>query len=156
MKEEQVVHPISKTLSTLESTTFEVLYELFENIGYFWGNIDDSKSFRIDLYVFIQNRINLYPIYQEYYKTACRTLHRMIEQYGKEETYKKIFTDPFANTPPVDSDLSIVRQKVSNEFISLQLSLGGFKDFGAKNYCSYIGGANIPGSPAPYRTAEEN
>ncbi len=152
MNQDQIIHPVSKTLPTLEPDVFDTLYELFEHIGRYWHNAEDSRNYQSELYIFIQNRINLYPIYQEYYRISSLTLRQLIEENGKEEAYQIVFTDPFANTPPVDSNLSIVRQKVSNEFVSLQLSLGGFKAFGAKNYPGFIGGAYIPGKPAPYRT----
>ncbi|XPF95914.1 hypothetical protein ACM9HF_07845 [Colwellia sp. RE-S-Sl-9] len=156
MNKQPVIHPISKNFEKLNQDIFETMFKLFEHIGVYWKNMDNSTPYRSELYVFMQNRINLYPIYQEYYKTAYTTINQMILEVGAENCYEIIFTDPYANLPPVDSNLSIVRQKVSNEFIDFQLSIGGFKSFGAKNYPGYIGGAFIPGEAVPYRTMENN
>jgi len=155
MNKTPVIHPISQNLERLDQEIFDTMFNLFEHIGVFWNNMDNSEPYRSELYVFMQNRINLYPIYQQYYQSAFNTINRMIVEMGEKQCYETIFTDPYANLPPVDSDLSIVRQKVSNEFIDFQLSIGGFKSFGAKNYPSYIGGSFIPGQPVPYRTMEK-
>ena len=155
MSTKPVIHPLSQNLDTIEVEVFDTMFRLFEHIGVYWQNIDNSEPYRSELYVFMQNRINLYPIYHQYYKAAFNTINKMIVQMGEQACYQEIFTDPYANLPPVDTNLSIVRQKVSNEFIDFQLSLGGFKSFGATNYPGYIGGALIPGQPVPYRTMEK-
>jgi hypothetical protein len=79
-------------------------------------------------------------------------MDELIAERGEEAAYALLFTDPGALETPPRTPLALVRQCVSNEFVAWQLALGGFKSWGAENYCGYIGGAFIPGQPAPYRT----
>lgn len=155
MRQTQTRHPVCETQAPIDPDTAETMFELFKQIGVYWNNMKDAESCRSRLYTFMQNRINLRPIYRDYYIMARHTIKELIAEHGEQKAYEIIFTDPLANQPPAESRLAITRQKVSNEFVTLQLSLGGFKDFGAKNHLGYIGGAYIPGKPVPYRTSEE-
>jgi hypothetical protein len=147
-------HPISTELSTLSNKIFAAMWEIFVHIGKFWQNMEDPTPYKSLLYSFMLNRINRHPIYQEYYVLAEKAMAELIAEKGKDKAYEYLFTDKdAANTPP-ETIIALTRQVVANEFMALQLSLGGFKAFGAKNYCGYIGGAYIPGKPAPYRTFE--
>ncbi|GAA3533677.1 hypothetical protein [Zobellella aerophila] len=155
MYQQQVRHPLTQSLDSLDGETFEAMFELFRQIGIFWRNLDDAEAYRSRLYAFMQNRINLRPIYHQYYQLARQTLDQLIAEQGQEQAYRLLFTDAQANQPPAETPLAVTRQKVSNEFVTFQLAQGGFRVFGADNYPGFIGGANIPGQPAPYRTAEE-
>ena len=155
MSNKPVLHPVSARLALVSPDVFEPLYLLFTHIGRHWDNLPEPERYRSELFVFVQNRINLYPIYQSYYSIASEIILSLSAELGERACFEKIFTDPFANMPPVDSDLSILRQKVSNEFIDFQLSIGGFRAFGAKNYPGYIGGSYIPAQPVPYRIMGE-
>jgi hypothetical protein len=114
--------------------------------------MDDPEPYRSQLYTFMLNRISLRPIYQSYYVLAKTVMDELITTYGEEQAYVFLFTDKDAAQSPPETPLAVTRQKVANEFMALQLSLGGFKAWGAINYCGFIGGPNIPGQPAPYRT----
>lgn len=145
-------HPLSADLPPLDESVFASMWTLFRHIGKYWQNMDDPSPYRSQLYSFMLNRINLRPIYRDYYLLAATVTRQLIEQYGEDQAYVYLFTDVDAAKAPPETPLALTRQKVANEFMALQLSLGGFKAFGAVNYCGYIGGANIPGQPAPYRT----
>ena len=147
-------HPLSNDLSVLDEAVFDSMWSLFCQIGQYWQNMDDPTPYRLQLYSFMLNRMSLRPIYRNYYITAAAVIHQLIEQYGEQQAYVVLFTDTEANKSPPETPLALTRQKVSNEFVALQLALGGFRSFGAINYCGYIGGANIPGQPVPYRTFE--
>lgn len=145
-------HPLSVDLPPLDESVFASMWTLFRHIGKHWQNMDDPSPYRSQLYSFMLNRINLRPIYRDYYLLAATVTRQLVEQYGEDQAYVFLFTDADAAKAPPETPLALTRQKVANEFMALQLSLGGFKAFGAVNYCGYIGGANIPGQPAPYRT----
>ncbi len=144
---------INQNKVALDDKLFDVMLELFTQIGVFWKNTPENTSLRTDLYGFMTNRISLDPNYLTEYENAVRVLTLFRQEYNTvEEAYAAFFTDPEGLENPPKSMLAFARQKVSNEFISFQLSIGGFKSFGAKNYPGYIGGAYQQGNPAPYRT----
>ncbi|AFY99441.1 hypothetical protein [Calothrix sp. PCC 6303] len=155
MYQKTAKHPLSTKLEPLSDKTFAAMWQIFVHIGKFWQNIDDPTPYKSQLYSFMLNRINLRPIYSDYYISAQEVMTQLITEKGEDEAYKYLFTDKDAAKAPPETFIAVTRQNVANEFIALQLSLGGFKAFGAENYCGYIGGANIPSQPAPYRTFVE-
>ena len=157
MERKNAKHPLSTELAPLSKETFDAMWEVFVHIGKFWQNMDEPTPYKSLLYSFMLNRINLRPIYREYYFIAEKAMKELIKEKGgdKDKAYEYLFTDRDAAKTPPETLIALTRQVVANEFMALQLSLGGFKAFGAKNYCGYIGGAYIPGQPAPYRTFED-
>ncbi|WP_040066472.1 hypothetical protein [Pseudomonas batumici] len=156
MYQQQVNHPANLGVQPLATEIYEAMFELFEQICSFWGNLDNPQQFKSRLFVFMDNRIRLHPEYRSIYSHAKLTLDELVKSMGKADAYKTLFTDTAANQAPPETPLALTRQKVSNEFIAFQVSQGGFKAFtGAVNYPGYIAGAFIPGEPAPYRTIEE-
>jgi len=146
-------NPISDSTPEVPGDLFEAMWQIFVAIGRFWGNMADPAPHRIQLYNFMINRIKLYPIYRAYYATAKLVMEELTGKYGADEGYRRLFTDNQADIEnPPQSALALTRQMVSNQFVALQLSLGGFKAYGALNYCGYPCGPYIPGVPAPYRT----
>ncbi|HBB33506.1 MAG TPA: hypothetical protein DDZ80_14935 [Cyanobacteria bacterium UBA8803] len=156
MYQQNAKHPLSNELQPLSDETFATMWQIFVHIGKFWQNMEDPTPYKAVLYSFMLNRINLRPIYREYYSIAQKAIKDLIAEKGNDEdkAYEYLFTDKDLTKTPPETLIALTRQVVANEFIALQLSLGGFKKFGAKNYCGYIGGAYIPGQPAPYRTFE--
>jgi hypothetical protein len=153
MFEGQSKHPLSSNLAPLDDSTLDAMWQLFAQLGKFWHNVEDSTPYQSRLFSFMANRIDFDPMYRQYYITAQQVIADLIAERGQAAAYQYLLTDPTANQTPPATPLAIARQKVSNEFIALQLSLGGFQAFGgALNYCGYFGGANVPGMPAPYRT----
>jgi hypothetical protein len=134
-----------------DQRTLDRLWSLFVAIGRHWQNDTQPERMRSNWLVFIANRIRVDPRYAGEYTNAAAVLDELIAELGEPAAYDKLFTDPAANTAPPTTRLARARQKVSNEFIALQLALGGFKAWGALNYLGYIAGANVPGQP-PYRT----
>lgn len=150
-----VNHPANQFVKPLERHTYDAMFEVFEQICLFWGNLADPQSYRSRLEAFMDNRIRLRPEYADIYRLAETLLKEMSQGLGKPAAYERLFTDPEANQGATETPLSVVRQRVSNEFIAFQVSQGGFKVFShAINYPSFIAGAYVPGEPAPYRTAQ--
>ncbi len=148
----------SKTFAGLEekgldAETIDGLWELFLAICGRWQNTRDPLSMRSRLLGFLSNRIELHPEYVSHYRSALTAIADLRREHG-ERAYEELFTSAKASNAPPQTPLQIARQLVSNEFIALQLSLGGFKEFtGAINYPGYIAGWNGDG-PAPYRVYE--
>jgi hypothetical protein len=159
MDQTYVNHPANRDIQPLPTDVYEAMFEIFEQICSFWGNLDNPESYKTRLFDFMNNRIKLRPEYWGTYSSARHTMNEMISAMGKAEAYKKLFTDIAANDGPPETPLALVRQKVSNEFIAFQVSQGGFKAFSGAltyiNYPNYTAGAYILGEPAPYRTDQE-
>ncbi len=146
-------HHLSAGLPPIREEVFASMWRLFVHIGKFWSNMDQPDQYQTQLYSFMVNRISLDPMYHEYYILAKQVTDQLIERLGEDAAYAFLFTAPDAGKAST-SALALTRRHVSNEFIAWQLALGGFKAWGALNYCGYIGGAYIPGDTVPYRTSE--
>ncbi len=135
----------------LDPATMDAMWRLFVEIGRFWRNVDRPERMKSNFVVFLGNRIQLNPGYVDEYRNAAAVIAELVADYGDPAGYRKLFTDPQANLAPPTTRMARARQLVSNEFVALQLALGGFKAFGgAKNYLGFIAGANLPGH-TPYR-----
>lgn len=149
-----VKHPLSDSAPEISPELFESMWALFVSIASYWGTMADASLHRTQLLNFMANRIKLDPLYLVYYTTTANVLKELAEKFGAG-AYQELFTNVAAGTEiPPQTPIGIARQRVSNEFISLHLAIGGFKAFGAVNYPGFIGGPNIPGDAPPYRTGE--
>ena len=150
--------PVNPPTQALPATlpdpqTLDQLWRLFVAIGRHWQNDDQPERMRSNWLVFVANRIRVDASYADEYATAAGVLRGLIAELGEPGAYEKLFTDADANVSPPATPLARARQKVSNEFVALQLALGGFKAWGAVNYLGYIAGANVQGQ-VPYRPAQ--
>lgn len=158
-----VAHAFSKAEVRIEDDLFASMWQLFLQIGKFWKNGRFVKagndpateaSIQSQLLDFMNNRIEQDACYIGEYRNARTVINQLIEEYGEKKAYENLFTRQVDAKSPPTTPFERARIKVSNEFILLQLALGGFKTFGAKNYLGYFGGANVKGKP-PYRTYQD-
>ena len=156
-----VSHAFTKEEVQIENELFASMWQLFVQIGIFWKNGKFAKvgvdpaiesSIQSQLLDFMNNRIEQDPAYIGEYRNAREVINELIDEYGLKKAYQTLFTRPVDPNSPPRTAFERARVKVSNEFVLFQLSVGGFKSFGAKNYLGYFGGANIEGQAAPYRT----
>ncbi len=150
----KVAHPLNWGASPPSETQTGTLWSLFVAIGHHWELGDDPEPYRLRFLSFVENRVDLNPLYREYYRDGAKLVDSMVEKLGSHEAFQKIFSDKPRISPsglPVTT-LETLQRFVVNEFITLRLALGGFKAFGAENYIGYFGGANIEGEPIPYRS----
>jgi hypothetical protein len=154
MKSYLTSHKTVRIQKKIDTDLFESMHELFTYIGIFWENTPENVDTKTELFSFMTNRIALDSNYLEEYRNAQFVLNEIIDEYhgNKNEAYAYFFTAPEGLETPPKNKLAMARQKVSNEFIAFQLSIGGFAAFGATNYPGYIAGAYVPGEKAPYRT----
>jgi hypothetical protein len=149
-------HPLSPpTPDPLPQAVYESMWDLFVGIGDMWLLTDDPQPYRLRFRTFLENRIALDPLYAAYYLAAATMIAELSQETDRNNVYLLIF---FGQNPAgltYDTDLmDAVRKHVAFEFVARRMALGSFADFGAKAYMGYIAGANLPGRPAPYRTAE--
>jgi hypothetical protein len=142
--------------SVVSSDVEDAMWKLFVAVGAFWKLGDDPQPYRLRFRAFLQNRISINPMYRDFYIVAKTVIDGLIAQFGEAAAYEQVFTNKprIAPATPPQSRLEFVQHYVANEFIGFRLALGGFKAFGAINYCGFMGGANIEGQPVPYRTSK--
>ncbi|MER8823084.1 hypothetical protein NKH70_25385 [Mesorhizobium sp. M0991] len=153
MYQSKAIHALSRGKEPLSQDVIDTLWSLFREIGAHWSLEDDAEAYRLRFLTFIENRIELDPLYQGYYRDGAAFIDELRDKIGAAAAFNRIF----ANKPRIAPSgvpatmLEALQRFVANEFIALRLALGGFKSFGAVNYCGYFGGANIDGEPTPYR-----
>lgn len=145
-----VHHANTNQLPFPDAKTLERLWQLFVAIGDFWQNNPEPERMRSNFLVFVANRIKVECCYVDEYNNAAHVLDELIAELGAPAGFEKLLTDVQADVAPPTTRLARARQRVSNEFVALQMALGGFKAFGAANYLGYVAGANIEGH-VPYR-----
>jgi hypothetical protein len=152
----KAVHPLSVDAAVTPPDVEATLWALFVTIGDYWQLPDDPLPYRLRFRTFLANRVDVNPLYTAYYASANKIINELTATIGSTRAFQTIFTAKSHQSPagPPTTELEITQQFVANEFIAFRLSLGSFKAFGAVNYCGYMGGANIPGEPVPYRTME--
>ena len=152
----KVRHPLSPAAPSLADDVDEAMWSLFKAIGDMWLLKEDPEPYRLRFRTFMENRIAFDPMYVGYYASAAGLIAALTAQKDATAAYLLIYFDQNDNGLTFDPNiLDLVQTKVSNEFIAMRLALGSFRAWGARNYRTYIGGANIPGEPAPYRTAKD-
>lgn len=153
MYQQRARHVLTPIAPVLPHEVDEAMWELFGAIGDFWKLDVDRDQYRIRLRAFMTNRIYLNPVYREFYALTQRVIVKLLAEHGSPKGYEVLFTNKprHAPTAPPETELEFVQTYVANEFITLRLSLGGFKAFGAINFRGYMGGENIAGQPIPYR-----
>lgn len=153
MYQTKAVHPLSPPPGSLPPAVRNTLWSLFVAIGDHWALADDAAAYELRFLTFLQNRIDIDPLYAGYYRDGATLLDDLVAAHGAQRAYDKLFADKPRIAPAglPATPLEALQRFVANEFIALRLALGGFKTFGAINYCGYFGGANIAGEPVPYR-----
>jgi hypothetical protein len=152
----RVVHPfVRKTEPTPDAQT-ETLWSLFVAIGEHWALGDDSDQYRLRFLTFMENRVNVNPLYRDSYRDGAGLIDDLVRRMGAKAAFEKIFTDkpriPPTGTPA--TPLEALQRFVVNEFIAFRLAVGSFKTFGAINYPGYPAGANVADQPIPYRSKD--
>lgn len=153
MYQTKAIHPLSPGPGSLPPDIEATLWSLFVAVGEHWALGDAADAYRLRFRTFLQNRIDINSLYFGYYRDGAGVLEQLIAEHGTPGAFDKIFSDKprIAAAGLPSTPLESLQRFVANEFIALRLALGGFKAFGAINYCGYFGGANIAAEPVPYR-----
>jgi hypothetical protein len=155
MYQARVRRAVSPQVVETASAVEAEMWALFLAIGTHWQLTDDTGGYRGRLQAFMANRVSLDVAYLGYYALAIDVIADLkVEAGSAQAAYDKLFTIRPSGGEE-DSDLAAVKTRVVDEFIAWRLALGGFRDFDALNYRGYFGGANLPDSPAPYRSRDD-
>lgn len=145
---------IEAQVQSLNDDANNVLWSLFIWIGKIWMESSDASSFKPQWEEFVRLRIEKSPSYAGEYQNACDVINELIVLYGEKEAYFKLLMDNEIGDEGKNTRLGHTKQYVANEFIKVFLTVGGFKEYGARNYNSFIGGPRNM-NPSPYRSINE-
>lgn len=153
-KEDVGANFLVATSQELSTDVLSVLWLLFEAIGKTWMNSSDSSSYKPQWNEFINLRITSSPNYEGEYLNAYSVINELVDIYGQEEAFTKLLLNIEHTDGDTGNRLAHTKKYVVNEFIKVYLTSGGFKEFGSRNYNSFIGGLRNS-NPAPYRSIGE-
>lgn len=135
-----------------ELTAYErgALWRLFQHIGLVWENLHpsatDSANLKSSWLEFIDAKTQQEPSYVAEYSNAVLVVDELIEIYGEQEAYKRLFLDNGIPEGPPVTRLAHAKKYVVDEFIRVNVVASGFRSFGprggrGRNYKGYIGGS---------------
>jgi hypothetical protein len=156
----EAVYVVSYDLRQLDQKLVDRLWEIFAHICRKWRYPGDLTNLKSRFSIFVSNRIVSNYNYLAEYINAVAVVDQIAMQASvtTETAIERILTAPDANLYPPYSPTARARQFVTNEFIKLFISLGGFKAFNTAevelNYPGYIAGINDLSNPA-YKTYQE-
>jgi hypothetical protein len=150
-------HPLSTPLPEVAAEVEKAMWGLFVAIGDAWRLPDQDvvETYHLRFDAFLENRIAIDPLNGKYYEAAAELIADLAAQLDLAAAYELIF---FGDNPDdleyIPALLSAIEQHVVNELINFRLACGSFKAWGAVNFRTYFGGANLAGEPVPYRIAK--
>ena len=142
----------------------DVLWEMFVAIGVCWENVFEptpghfnSSNLRSTWLEFIQAKTTQEPSYVGEYSNAATVLEELIEIYGKEDAYERLFLRNGIPDGVPRTRIAHAKRYVVDEFIRVQVTASGFKAFGGRNYKGYLGGSRytIGGQVRSYKPDSE-
>ena len=129
----------------------DALWDIFIEIGRLWENLpDDSVNVKSSCLEFIQAKTEYEPSYAGEYANAIAVVQELVQMYGHEEAFERLFLDNGIPDGPPTTRLAHAKRYVIDEFIRVQVVAGGFKGFvqpGSLNYKGYVGGSRYNLTP---------
>lgn len=126
------------------------LWRIFQAIGQVWENLHptalDSTNLKSSWLDFIEAKTKSAPSYIAEYSNAVLCVDEVIQEYGEEEAFRRLFLDNGIPKGAPTTRLAHAKKYVIDEFIHVNIVASGFKSFGApdnngKNYKGYLGGS---------------
>lgn len=121
------------------------LWEIFQQIGVCWKDLfylaKDSANLKSSWLEFIVAKTGSDPSYTAEYSNAVIVIDELIELYGKQEAYDRLFFKNHIPDEAPTTHIAHAKKYVIDEFIRVNVVASGFKSFGGKNYKGYIGGS---------------
>lgn len=130
----------------LTKTEQEILWKLFVAISEEW-QIGNVLSFRSGWLEFIQVKMSSPPDFTAEYSNAASVVEELLHVYGDPAGYRMLLIDHGIPTGAPQTRLAHAKRFVVDEFIRVQILLGGFKSFvdpadhEEVNYRGYMGGS---------------
>ncbi len=107
------------------------LWRAFAAIGEAWQNtVHDSDGLRSSWLDFLIQKCTTRPSYIAEYVSALAVFDELIAVYGESSAFSTLFFESGVdNVAPPLTRLAHAKQYVINEFIRVQIVVGGFKNF---------------------------
>jgi len=133
---------------TLSASQIEKLWQIFAHIGEHWKDVyNESKNLKSAWLEMIKVKTEQQPSYSAEYKNAILVIEELIQLYGAQEAYQKLFFSYKVphNQPENETEkphailttlLAHTKYYVVDEFIRMQVLSGGFKHFGGQSKTS--------------------
>ena len=129
----------------------ETLWQLFAEINQAWslGGVENYKSSWLE---FVETKISTSPNFTAEYSNAASVVRELIDVFRNDAFKMLFFHNGIPSGPPI-TRLAHAKKFVVDEFIRVQIVLGGFKAFVKEsdkeqaNYRGYIGGSRYTRIP---------
>src|SRR5271169_1864177 len=89
----RVIHPFVQEAEPTPDPQIETLWSLFVAVGDHWALGDDSAQYRLRFLTFMENRVNVNPLYRESYREGAALIDDLVQRMGAKATFEKLFTD---------------------------------------------------------------
>jgi hypothetical protein len=143
---------IDSSTGLLLKVEIEQLWELFEQIVYYWNDGDlvknSPQNFYGQWFEFIELNTKKTPSYLFEYKNAISVLNGLKQIHPRDYFKKLLFSNKLSLYPKRGESETMYPDRatrighlklfVVDEFIDVFLSSGGYKQYGATNYNSFI------------------
>lgn len=126
----------------LTKAHIEFLWHVFVQIGNTWENVQyESSNLKSSWLEMIDAKANVAPSYIGEYVNAVYVINELIQMYGHDEAFHKLFLEYRLPDGPPTTRLAHTKVFVINEFIYMQVMASGFKHYGGVNYHGYVKGS---------------
>ncbi len=135
------------------------LWELLIEIGQNWRTrrgAYDTANLRSSWLEFIDAKTSYEPSYVGEYINAAEVLNELIDMYGRDAAYSKLFFESGIEPGSTDTRIGHLKRFVVDEFIRMHITAGGHKSFGGENYHGYLGGSRYTRTPRVRAYARES
>lgn len=135
------------------------LWELFIEIGQNWRTrrgAYDTANLRSSWLEFIDAKTRYAPSYVGEYVNAAEVLDELIDMYGRDAAYSKLFFESGIAPGSTVTRIGHLKRFVVDEFIRMHITAGGHKSFGGENYHGYLGGSRYTRTPRVRAYARES
>ena len=83
MYQTKAIHPLSPGAGSLPTEVETTLWSLFVAIGDHWALGDPPSAYHFRFRTFLQNRIDIDPLYVGYYRDGAAVIEELIAEHGE-------------------------------------------------------------------------
>lgn len=138
---------------TMSAEEFDAFWALFERIGELWELSAFTTIDRTALRDMLDLKAESPPSYFTEYRAGAKAIRHTLDRIdSRTGAFDLLITGTFDADEIAATRLGRLRRHVVGELITLQVSHGGFRRFGYKNYRGYMGGVFSDPDDLPYRS----
>lgn len=139
---------------TLPTDTFNMLWALFRRIGKVWELGQFTTIDRSTLQNMLALKTVELPSYFSEYRAGAEVIQTAIDALdSRADAFDLLIGGEFRAADLGRTRLGRLRRHVISELVTFQVSHGGFRRFGYKNYRGHMGGQFTDPANPPYRAA---